>query len=85
MLRGWSLVSLPETPKARNPVDNGTTGLSVASEGFEPSKLARRIYSPLPLAARATRLISSGKESRPTNSQDTDTLSAPHVAVVGYT
>lgn len=27
----------------------------VASEGFEPSKLSRRIYSPLPLAARATR------------------------------
>ena len=27
----------------------------VAGEGFEPSKLSRRIYSPLPLAARATR------------------------------
>ncbi len=26
----------------------------VAGEGFEPSKLSRRIYSPLPLAARAT-------------------------------
>src|SRR3546814_14329626 len=25
----------------------------VADEGFEPSKLSRRIYSPLPLAARA--------------------------------
>jgi hypothetical protein len=30
--------------------------LPVAGEGFEPSKLSRRIYSPLPLAARATRL-----------------------------
>jgi len=28
--------------------------LVVAGEGFEPSKLSRRIYSPLPLAARAT-------------------------------
>ena len=26
----------------------------VAGEGFEPSKLSRRIYSPLPLATRAT-------------------------------
>ena len=42
----------PETP-----VKIGNSGLSVASEGFEPSKLARRIYSPLPLAARATRLF----------------------------
>ena len=31
--------------------------LHVAGEGFEPSKLTRRIYSPLPLAARATRQL----------------------------
>src|SRR6478735_7091967 len=29
----------------------------VAGEGFEPSKLSRWIYSPLPLAARATCLV----------------------------
>src|SRR5271166_4849302 len=33
---------------------SGTWSLLVAGTGFEPVKLARRIYSPLPLAARAT-------------------------------
>src|SRR5687767_4986813 len=36
-------------PQVRGPLRN-----TVAGEGFEPSKLSRRIYSPLPLAARAT-------------------------------
>ena len=33
----------------------------VAGEGFEPSKLSRWIYSPLPLAARATCLGADGR------------------------
>ena len=36
----------------------------VAGEGFEPSKLSRRIYSPLPLAARATRLFAVQRVAR---------------------
>src|SRR5688500_14941086 len=32
----------------------GRLGVVVAGPGFEPGKLSRRIYSPLPLAARAT-------------------------------
>lgn len=45
-----------EGPSLRSRLVRGLVLLVVAGEGFEPSKLSRRIYSPLPLAARATRL-----------------------------
>ena len=43
-------------PATNGPLPDGDPGRGplVAGEGFEPSKLSRRIYSPLPLAARAT-------------------------------
>ena len=37
------------------PPSRGRRAVVVAGPGFEPGKLSRRIYSPLPLAARATR------------------------------
>ena len=41
-------------PLTRVSAGQGPFSQRVAGEGFEPSKLSRRIYSPLPLAARAT-------------------------------
>lgn len=50
----------PDTtfPQVRGPF------VMVAGEGFEPSKLSRRIYSPLPLAARTTCLGAHGRIAR---------------------
>src|SRR3954470_14231486 len=50
----------------------------VAGEGFEPSKLSRRIYSPLPLAARATcRAARTRVESDATRRKDSAAPRAP--------
>ena len=59
-------VSIPppgmgEGPLTAFPQVRGPLTHSVAGEGFEPSKLSRWIYSPLPLAARATCLGADGR------------------------
>src|SRR5665647_3986790 len=47
-------------PPTTFPQVKGPLAHVVAGEGFEPSKLSRWIYSPLPLAARATCLGADG-------------------------
>ena len=48
------------SPKPAFSLVRGSSEHVVAGEGFEPSKLSRWIYSPLPLAARATCLGAGG-------------------------
>src|SRR5664280_3332741 len=48
-------------PLTRVSAGQGPFQHMVAGEGFEPSKLSRWIYSPLPLAARATCLGADGR------------------------
>lgn len=59
---------------------SGSEHCSVAGEGFEPSKLSRRIYSPFPLAARATCQCFAPRADPGTNSADDDNAPAPLIS-----